>query len=413
MANYRFFEKILDEERYLDRLIFSEKLDTGMSIISKCKSWFPRPLTRDFVANLVEQRLIYVLLFLCRFCFYNKWVDDQDAEIAVLVEGLYNLLSSDEIPMRVFRSMSISSRDIIWDAMGALTRIFGHHNIKRILEKISICDDVQNRFRGSIFQTSKWGQRIQKFSMTSNYVRQYDPVNIALRGLGFDRTIETVARLASQYPDVPLISIGSGKGVFEYYWEEFYYKKYHSPRNFICVDPHTGFGPGTVLKAPDYATANDLPSAYKGNCIVLLNYIPFGGDYASESIETLQPTIVLIVYSNVNSEYPSEIRHLEYSKSPLLACFHPAFYSVLMRWDRIDKRVLEVYLPRIKNELGSKKDNTFWIIYYTVTTMYYSIPSIKSVLKRLMNKPLFRTMQSIENFYNYLSTKQGHRRSRR
>jgi hypothetical protein len=313
--------------------------------------------------------------------------------------------------MKVFRGMNIATRAIIWKAMSVMTRIFGNVNIKTILEKISICGDVQDRFRDPIFQPSKWGQPIQRFSMKSSICRDYDPINIALRGLGLDRTIATVARLVSHYPTTPLVSIGSGKGIFEYYWEKYYDKKYGSQRPFVCVDPSTDFGPGTVLKAPDYATAKDLPDFFRGNCIMLLNYIPFGGDYASESIEMLRPTIVLIVYSNVNSKYPLETRHLEYSKTPLLACFHPALYSVLMRWDRIDPPVLQDYLPRIKTELGPKRDTDFWLIYHTITTFYHNIPHIKSSLKKLLNKSPFRTMSSIRDLYDFLSVKQGHRRS--
>lgn len=408
MVDYLFIEKVFRDEGYLEGTIASSNHDPMISI---CKSLFPGPVTKATVDYLVTHQCLYVILFMYKYCVYDdSWQEQpsQETEIAIVVRGAHAVLSNDSLPPRIFRAMGFRIRTLIWQVLKTTARIFPRLSNKTILANISICGDIEDQHRDPIFRPGKWGRPIQQFSMTCWLPRSHDPVNIALRGLGLDRAIEAVARIISEYPShIPLVSIGSGKGLFEYYWEQYYHHKYNVHRAFACVDPSTGFGPGEIRKAPDYATVADVPHTYKGRCIMLLNYIPFGGTYASDSILTLNPQLVLIVYSNVNSEYPSEAHHSEYSKAPVLACFHPALYSVLMRWDRIDDQVLREYLPRIKQEVSAAEHLRIWTL---IMTSYHDIPRIKSVLQKILNRLRFSKTGALRNLYNYLSVQQAQRK---
>lgn len=116
--------------------------------------------------------------------------------------------------------------------------------------------------------------------------------------------ITTAQKLAliRQLPDLAMVSVGSGNGVFEYE-----VKKRLSGRRLVCVDPDPeGFSPypghGRYL-APDYPFVSDLLAnepALAENCSVLLYWTQHSGiPYDMEAVRDLRPRAIFAYYEPV------------------------------------------------------------------------------------------------------------------
>lgn len=224
--------------------------------------------------------------------------------------------------------------------------------------------------------------------------------NIAIRILGLNNVIDGIHSVLRRYPNLPVISVGSGKGYLERDLKE------TTPGiTLIAVDPSTSFGQGQVVNPPDYDYIKDLPRKYlNGRSILLLNYVPFmppGGGYDTEAIRILHPVIVLFVFSTTHSSYPEEKEFPEYKKEILKIRFTEdgACAAILMKWQMMDNRIRKS-LQRAKTELS--RDDAHELTRMVETGS--QIPALKSKISRIFNKDRSLSRPLLTSFYNTIST---------
>jgi hypothetical protein len=114
-----------------------------------------------------------------------------------------------------------------------------------------------------------------------------------LQALGLNQVCVYFKTAITYYPNLSIISIGTGNCYFEHVLEIIFNVK------ISCIEPFPNiFNPiNTIYKHPDYANTQDL---YKnsphvvGNCFLILNWCdPAYSEYDYESIMLLKPKIIL------------------------------------------------------------------------------------------------------------------------
>lgn len=111
--------------------------------------------------------------------------------------------------------------------------------------------------------------------------------------------LETIFKATIElYPNLPIISVGSGNGIVEYHLDIML------KTNIICVDPNplSWCKEKKIYKQPMYSYITEIPEEYINNCIVFINWsFPSeNGEYDIESIKLLKPkSIITIVETGV------------------------------------------------------------------------------------------------------------------
>lgn len=111
--------------------------------------------------------------------------------------------------------------------------------------------------------------------------------------------LETIFKATIElYPNLPIISVGSGNGIVEYGLDLIL------KTNIICVDPNplSWCKEKKIYKEPMYSYITEIPDEYINNCIVFINWsFPSeNGEYDIESIKLLKPkSIITIVETGV------------------------------------------------------------------------------------------------------------------
>lgn len=121
---------------------------------------------------------------------------------------------------------------------------------------------------------------------------------------GFDYSLITKFVLAASYPNLPIISVGSGAGTLEKHLQSVITNR------IICIDPQPQSCQSDPIDwtkgiKPHYATVKDLllvNSDIKFNCVMLLCWPnPNDSTYDYEAIELIKPLSVILLYEAIGA----------------------------------------------------------------------------------------------------------------
>jgi hypothetical protein len=134
----------------------------------------------------------------------------------------------------------------------------------------------------------------------------YRGLNIGIRSFGLNEIVDVLGAFADAYPELPIISVGSGNAVFERY------STLRCGRVPICVDPKPGaFAPleHVPLIAPSYPCVDALISAQPyivENCIIILNWCNARhATFDIDAIRSLHPVAVFTIYGSMSCGAPA------------------------------------------------------------------------------------------------------------
>lgn len=172
----------------------------------------------------------------------------------------------------------------------------------------------------------------EDFDLLANQAPESYGASKAVCMYGLDFCIPLFENFVNSYSKLPIVSVGSGLGYFEFIlWGNITYDQSLEWLEFICVDPDpksfdidvqkhkcrvsgskVKFTEPEIFMEPKYTTVNSLIKEKPdivGNCLLLLNWLPPNNDLESEAfdleaIKLLQPEGVLCNFGvNIESKF--------------------------------------------------------------------------------------------------------------
>ena len=171
--------------------------------------------------------------------------------------------------------------------------------------------------------------------------------------------------LAASYPNLTIISVGSGAGVLEKHLQSVI------PNKIICVDPNPQSFQAKPIDwtkgvKPDYPTVIDLIKAQpnlKNNSIILLAWpTPNDSNYDYEAIDLIKPTGIILIYELIGAAGGTKL-HCMLKKSDQMAAISSqnllglSYHDIDIGCDNCQQQSLNVlYRPMALTKVYNFKD---------------------------------------------------------
>lgn len=165
----------------------------------------------------------------------------------------------------------------------------------------TINNNVLTMFKSCIDRLKTFDELLSINEFASKYKNH---MNIGINAIQFDVCVQMFESFIMSYPNKPIISIGSGNAIFEWYvWRK-------TGKKIICIDPNPlsftiNNGLTKPFIEPSYSKVDDILAKcpeYIGNSIVYIGWCIPNLSYDYQAIIKLEPLAFLALTGIINQE---------------------------------------------------------------------------------------------------------------